>query len=634
MNLTSLDIETVCNVESCNGFGDYKKCEHALSPWHGRITKIGVVSDVNKRVFCDVHELLGEYSFQYINDRYYVGHNFKFDLLWLAVHGVDISRVDWHCTQLMAYVLTEKISDGWLAEYEQRRVLLSAAGQSFHRKAGKHSLKTLAPYFLKVEPFWETEDKADDEYVTKDAEYTLRLAATLEQKLKARGEWDFYLRLLNWTKMLLAAELRGIQIDLDALNAKESELIAKRDELRAKLDEQWADAHNTYVEQCRNETFDRYVEMAHKQGKTFLTSPRHQQLFENALRKLPKKIDYDSPAQMARLLRDYYGYNITSLEGDETTGREVLERLADEGKEDVRTFLEWRKCNKLLTAFIPTYRDLSVEGAVHPVFNPTNTRTGRTSSERPNLQQVPPDLRGLFKARDGYTFIGYDAAAIEAKLIALYSGDPSLYSVVASGQSLHDVNTRIFFGLPEDSDIKRDYPIHRAATKNVGFALFYGAGANRLRVTFAQKGFHLSETQCREILERFKLNYKTAIDYHKEIARFFESGEKLTNLLGRPVMIENKEDAYMKGFNSVIQGSASDLNLEGAHRAWTELKEKGIDATPLLFVHDFTMFEVENSRVEEANEIIIRNLTTFQLNTEHGPINLTVEGGVMSRWEK
>jgi DNA polymerase I-like protein with 3'-5' exonuclease and polymerase domains len=71
------------------------------------------------------------------------------------------------------------------------------------------------------------------------------------------------------------------------------------------------------------------------------------------------------------------------------------------------------------------------------------------------------------------------------------------------------------------------------------------------------------------------------------------------------------------------------LNLEGAHRAWTELKARGIDATPLLFVHDFTMFEVREDQVTEADEIIVRCLTDFDL-----PVKLTVEGGVMNVWEK
>jgi DNA polymerase I-like protein with 3'-5' exonuclease and polymerase domains len=634
MNLVSLDIETCCNVTGCKGYGlAGTACDHALSPWHGRITKIGVVGEEIRRVFNSVADFARWHGS--LHTRTWVGQNFKFDCLYMAVSGVDLHNQWTHDTQLMAYVLTEKIPENWLYTYELERSRLVDNGASWHRRAGKHSLKTLAPYFLKVEPFWETENKEDDEYVLKDAEYTLRLSAVLAEKLKQRGEYEFYLRLLSWTKMLLAAELRGIEIDVEALAEKETELLAKRDELKLRLDDQWKQAHSMYAELLYVNCYGKYNAMAVKAGKRILEdSPRHLNLFRAAKEKLETKVDYDSPKQMAWLLRDYLGYNITSLEGDETTGREVLERLADEGKEDVRTFLEWRKVNKLLTSFIPTYRELAVSRTIHPIFNPANTRTGRTSSERPNLQQVPPDLRGLFKARDGYSFIGYDAAAIEAKLIALYSGDRGLFDVVDSGMSLHDVNTRIFFGLDTEANIKRDYPIHRQATKNVGFALFYGAGANRLRVTFANKGFHISDSECQAILGRFKRTYKTAIDYHKDIARFFESGEKMTNLLGRPVMIEDASEAYMKGFNSVIQGSASDLNLEGAHRAWTELQAKGIDATPLLFVHDFTMFEVRNDQVQEANEIIVRCLTDFDLPTEHGPIKLTVEGGIMNRWEK
>lgn len=626
MELVALDIETVCNVTGCKGFGDYKKCDHALSPWHGRITKIGAIKNGITKVCNTVYEL-NSWLRSIDNGYRFIGHNFKFDLLWLRIHGCEISLEKFaHCTQIMAYVLTEKIPDTWLEQYETQRKLQPG----HHRKAGKHSLKTLAPYFLGIAPFWEVDDKADDEYVLKDAQYTFDLFPVLEKKLKERDEWDFYLRLLGWTKMLVTAEQRGIEIDLEALDAKEQELKQCEVELRAKLDKQWKVAHWAYRTKLSELLIEKYNEMAKRIGKkSVFDSEKHHKLHMTARLKLPVKVDYDSPKQMSWLLRDYLGYNITSLEGDETTGREVLERLANEGKEDVRVFLEWRQVQKLLTAFIPTYKDLQTDGVLHPVFNPTNTRTGRTSSERPNLQQVPPDLRGLFKARSGYKFISYDAAAIEAKLIALYSQDPELNRIVESGSSLHDVNTRTFFGLTEDSDIKRDYPIHRQATKNIGFALFYGAGSNRLRVTFANKGFHLTDSQCREILGRFKEKYKTAIQYHKDIAKYFESGKKMNNLLGRPVAIENPDEAYMKSFNSVIQGSASDLNLEGAYRAWNEMKKRGIDGTPLLFVHDMVLFEVKDEQIEAADEIITRNLTNFDL-----PIKLTVEGGTSATWEK
>src|SRR5690606_24295618 len=118
------------------------------------------------------------------------------------------------------------------------------------RKAGKHSLKTLAPYFLGVEPYWEAKtggEHDDDDYVTTDAEYTLRLVAFLEEKLRSIGYYDFYRdRQLEWTKMLVRAEWRGVCIDMDAVEAKERELRERVVELERKLDEMWADGHEQF----------------------------------------------------------------------------------------------------------------------------------------------------------------------------------------------------------------------------------------------------------------------------------------------------------------------------------------------------------------------------------------------------
>ena len=631
----AIDLETACAVQDCPHVGKAMCANgHSLSPWHSKITVAGITGDGLKLV-CrgsseDIAEQVLSFIEEYPEDEY-GGQNFKFDWLHLAARGAVLPLHRWTFdTQLAAYVLTDKIPDSYITDLKLK------APPGNHR-FGKHSLKTLAPYHLGVEPFWEVEDKDDDEYVLKDAEYTLQLSYILEAKLKERGEFEFYReRQLEWAKMLAEAELRGITIDLDGLAVKESELVNRAAELKLRLDGMWAKAHQAYTERMHSDLYLRYDRMATASQELRLEeSPRYTKLYEAAAAKLPYGVDYDSPKQMAWLLRDYYGYSITSLEGDESTGREVLERLADEGHEDVRTYLEWRKVNKLLSAFIPTYKDLQVDGVIHPIFNPDTTRTGRTSSERPNMQQVPPSLRPLFKARPGYKLIGYDAAAIEAKLIALYSDDPTLYEIIKSGISIHDHNTKVFFGYDTPyEEVKKKHANERAAAKNVGFALFYNAGHNRIRIAFAQKGYHLGESECRELHKRFKNAYKTATDYSKEIVRYLEQGGTLQNLLGRPLKIQDPQDAYMKGFNSLIQGSASDYLLHSAERATQAFKQAKISAYPLLFVHDYVAFEVEETRVIEADEMLKKALTDYELVNSHGPIHLEVDGGISDRWEK
>jgi DNA polymerase-1 len=559
----------------------------------------------------------------------FVGANFKFDLLHLHVHGVNIDLAKWiGDTQLAAYVLTEKIPDSWLAQYNQERK--KHKGQ---REAGKHSLKTLAPYFLGVEPFWEQEEHANEEYVLKDVEYTYRLLPVLLQKLEERNEHSFYeQKQLPWAKLLLRAELRGITLDVPTLEEMEVELTKKSQELQQQLAEQWHEAHVAYTE----------LKIADVKR-----SYKTQKGAEAAIARLEPGVDYSSPKQMLWLLKDFYGYDCSLIESKtsdvtgkvttEGTGAEVLERLANEGKTDVKRFLEYREVNKILTSYIPAYKALAVVDVLHPIYNPDSTVTGRTSSQRINLQQVPPALRRVFKAREGYSLVNYDAAAIEARIILLYTSDPQLYSIINSGTSIHDYNTHLFFRLGQEvplTAIKSEYPAHRSTTKNVGFALFYNAGAKRIRITFTQGGFPITEGEARSILNNFRESYSVAHRVANNFVEAFEQGQVLPNLLGRPVFIEEPNDAYMKGFNRLIQGSASDLNLEAARRAQAEYDELGLDAHVISFIHDAIMVEAKDEQAEKARDILVKHMTSFNLECELGPIPLEVEGAITKRWEK
>lgn len=637
----ALDLETACNVAGCPEHGS-SLCsnKHSLSPWHAKITIIGIVQVDGpfRAVYKTVDELNAALKTEPLAAASFIGHNFKFDALFGLVHGINITLDRWiGCTQLMAYVSTNKIPDAWIISYDAKRKGLGAK----HRKGSKHSLKTLAPYKLGVEPFWEPPNghHDDPEYVLKDAEYTARLYTALKAELKSQlGAWEFYEhKQLAWAKMAIAAELRGLRLDNDDMFQMELDLKAKAFKLKEQLDIQWRDAHIAYRSLLKSLIEHKYEEIAAKYSLSLLTSPKHLKLYQIALSKLPAEVevDFQSPQQMAWLLRDHLGYDIQGFDGKESTDAKVLQRLASEGKQDVALFLNWRKTNKLLTSFLPRYKELSdVKGDLHPIYNLAETRTGRSSSERPNAQQVPPSLRALFKARPGYKIVGYDMAAIEAKIIAYYSEDPVLYGIIKEGVSIHDHNTRVFLDIEAPiGDIATLHTAERAATKNVGFALFYNAGANRIRMAYAQKGYHLTQAQCKQILNKFRKEYAASYDFASQVVNQFENGDTIHNLFGRPLIIENPEDAYMKGFNKLVQSSASDMLLDSTYSAWQEAKQKDIDAHPLLFVHDYAGFEVKDEQAEEFSYILRSAMTNYKLNTKHGQILLAVDGGISTQWD-
>lgn len=625
----ALDLETACDVKGCEGFGGACENKHALKPEFGRITLICIWHpDRGAEIFRDADSAR---KFVIDNDCHLVGQSLKFDLRFLNYKtAAPISLARWkEDSNIAAHVYQgEKVSEAYLYAYENRREELKTEKPNVKfRKAGGLSLKTLAPYFLGVDPFWETEDYDNVDYVSKDAAYSYHLAAYFQQHMTTEERKFYEEKALPWAKMLYEAEMTGIGVDPDALVEREQKLQVKSAALKIKLDEQWKEYHELYRATKETEVREYYSAM-----KSRKVAERN---LPKALEKLPEGFSYSSPTQMLWLLKEQLGLSVENFEGDETTGKSVLKRLADEGRTDIRNFLDWREADKLLTAYIPTYREwLERVGTVHASFNPTGTRTGRLSSDGPNMQQVAPILKGIFNAGPGYKFYTDDLSAIEAKLIAWYSEDAALYEIIEKGWSLHDYNARVFFNL--DCPIEKVaelYPAERAAAKRCGFALFYGAGPKRIRESFMDLGFLITESRSREMYQNFKRAFRGAFEFHEEITKKFDSGEIVYNALGRPVKIQHWENAYMQGFNRLVQSTASDLNTDIMYKTVQRARSEGIECYPLLFVHDAKTIRVKEEFAVRLQQMAEEQLTKYKLETQHGVLKITGEGAVADVWE-
>lgn len=622
MSVISIDIETT-----------------GLSPWKNSITCVGGWQPDKSFVLRDNYQFLSSI------DQEVVGQNFKFDLKFLKINeNIDLLKNYKWDTQIMAHICTDKIPDDWLEVYEYRRRQankLLPQGVS-HRQAGRYSLKTLAPYFLGVKPFWETPDNHDNnEYVLKDCEYTYKLYEELRTRLERQESLEFYHRVLEWNKMLYRMELKGICLDFNQLEKTKEEYAEIRGELESQIRGQWKNEFEAYFNQQASlviTDYDRKLEAAvnrlKDKSKAEGTIKRYKGLRDKALAKI-EPFNLSSSAQMAWLLRDSLGYDIADNDGKDSTKKSVLNRLKKEGHSDIAKYLEWRDADKVLTMYLPTYHDLHDDGVIHPSFNIAGTRTGRLSCYEPNLQQVPSKLYKLFKPRPGYKFVQYDLSGIEAALIALYSGDKALYQVLKNGHSIHDYNTITFFNLDCDpSEVKDKYPKERKTSKTIGFALFYGAGFRRIKEAFLQNGYPITDQEAKKKLNEFRRFYVGATQFHKEITEVFENGSTVRNLFDRPIKIQEWESAYMNGFNTLVQSSASDLNIRACERAEQRWVGAGLDCKPLLLIHDCIVAEAAEKDAENASKILTESMTSFTLETELGKIPLEVEGGVSDRWEK
>lgn len=108
-----------------------------------------------------------------------------------------------------------------------------------------------------------------------------------------------------------------------------------------------------------------------------------------------------------------YGVGLKAIEktakGVPSVGSDVLVNYV--GNPVVDDLLEYRRLTKLET-FIKSWEEIQVDDRIYPSFNIT-ARTGRTTCNNPNLQNIPQDknVRNLIEARPGW------------KILECFSGD-------------------------------------------------------------------------------------------------------------------------------------------------------------------------------------------------------------------
>lgn len=634
--LLGLDIETACNV------GCTSECDHALDQNRNRITLIAVTDGGELNKVWHGEDAVSEFVL-WCNDNPTAGftaHAGKFDFKNIIHHAggqqaaslLDRWKYD---SSLLAFTHTEKIPDNWLTDYEAKRQELNKARSGMkHREAGKHSLKTLAPYFLGVDAFWEPETGHDDiEYVLKDAKYCLELTHFFLSKVPQRAVDFFSNYQLPWAKHLSLMELRGITIDEEELERQWKNTEQTLQRTARGMQDQWANYFKLWNDLQVRDVNEVYNVRTIMRKKTMSEKQlvNHEKNREKALSKLGP-LNLNSTKQLTWLLKDQLQLDITGLDGDETTGEEVLQRLAL-SNDQVKLLLDYRKAKKLCTTYYPKYKnDFIINSKIHADFNPIGARTGRLSCSNPNLQQCPAELHAVFTGSLGKFLITRDLAAIEPTILAYYSEDKELCRIVLNRGDFHGETAKAAFKLEcEATEVKKKYPTLRNIAKTVGLAILYGAGKNRVLTTLKENGLsEYSTHDAAQIVDLIRDKYSGVWHFKKELDAVFSSGQTVYNLMGRPLAIPDPDDVYMKGLNTLIQSSASDLLQEGALRINDNL---GLDV--LLLVHDEVVTEVPQERVDEFNLTITNLLANIkELNTEYGTIPIRTDGKGDFRWVK
>ncbi|MEA1963394.1 MAG: DNA polymerase I [Patescibacteria group bacterium] len=312
-----------------------------------------------------------------------------------------------------------------------------------------------------------------------------------------------------------------------------------------------------------------------------------------------------------------------------STGADELEKLK-EYSPIISLIQEYRELNKLVSTYIDALPALVNEKTkrVHTSYNQTITATGRLSSTKPNLQNIPVktdlgnEIRKAFIADKGYKLLALDYSQIELRLAAHMSGDKKMIKAFNNGADIHSATAAEINNVSLDEVSAK----MRREAKAINFGILYGQGPRGL-----SRGVNIPYARAKDFIDNYFKVYsgiKTYVNEKIAFAReygYAETMYKRKRYLPEinSSILQVKKGAERMAINTPIQGTAADI----IKIAMIEVMDKvcSSKAKMLMQVHDELIFEVKDSEVKkEAEKIkkIMENVVKLDV-----PIIVDVKAG-------
>ena len=317
----------------------------------------------------------------------------------------------------------------------------------------------------------------------------------------------------------------------------------------------------------------------------------------------------NSPKQLGTLLFDTMGLpHGKKTKNGWSTDAETLEKLRDIPL--VEDILQYRACQKLNSTYVEgLLKVIGEDGRIHTRFNQTEARTGRLSSDNPNLQNIPirtemgSKLRAYFVAKPGCVLVDADYSQIELRILAHVTGDAHMQEAFLSGADIHrSTAAKIYNIRPEDVT-----PRLRSSAKAINFGIMYGKGAYSL-----SKDIGVSVKEAEAFLQTYLATFPNIDGYmEKTIADARQCGY-VSTLFGRrralPELNSNDHNIRASGErmarNTPIQGTAADVIKLAMVRVWRRLRDEKMESRLILTVHDELIVEAPEAEAEKAAQIL------------------------------
>ncbi len=489
-----------------------------------------------------------------------VGQHIKYDMNVLSNYGIEVNGVAFD-TMLESYVFNSTGS-----RHDMDSLALKYLGRQtthYEEIAGKGARQI---------SFSQVAVDVAGHYAAEDADITLQLHHTLWPKLQQEPALAAVLTELEipLIPVLARMEQRGVLID-GKLLGEQSRDMAKQ----ILVLEQQA-----------------YLEA----GQPFnLGSPKQLQqiLFEKqelpVIRKTPKGQPSTAEDVLQELARDY-----------------VLPKL----------ILDYRSLSKLKS----TYTDRLPEqinprtGRVHTSYHQAVAATGRLSSSRPNLQNIPirsaqgRQIRKAFIAPPGQLILAADYSQIELRIMAHLSGDSGLLKAFHDGVDVHRATAGEVFDT-QYADVSAD---QRRAAKTINFGLMYGMSAFGLA-----RQLNIGRGEAQDYIDRYFTRYPDVQNFMKKTRQQAREQGYVETLFGRRLYLteinasnmQRRQGAERAAINAPMQGTAADIIKRAMLSVDDWLQNEQTDSHLVMQVHDELVLEVPEDKLDLIRTGIVERMS-------------------------
>jgi DNA polymerase-1 len=508
-----------------------------------------------------------------------IGQNCKFDIHVLGNYGIDVKGPLFD-TMIAHYLLEPDMRHNMnlLSEAYLSYTPLQIESLIGEKGRQQRSMRSVPPEQI-------------TEYAVEDADITLQLKNVFEPMIREEGLYELAAEIeMPLIRVLAGMERKGVILDEDELGSIATGL--------------------------REDIISLEGEIHELAGSVFnISSPR--QLGDI----LFLKLRLDDKAKLTRTKQF-------------VTSEETLQRLVDKHP-IINKVLEYRGLKKLLSTYAEALPQLinRKTGRIHTSFNQAVASTGRLSSNKPNLQNIPVredrgrEIRRAFVPAEGCLFFSADYSQIELRLMAHLSGDEGMIADFLSGSDIHAATAAKIFGTGID-EVSREM---RDRAKTANFGIIYGISAFGL-----SERLNIGRKEAKDLIDGYFASYPGVRKYMDEsIEKARETGY-VTTMFGRRRYLRDilsgsqvlRGNAERNAINAPIQGSAADIIKIAMIRIDERLKREAFSSAMILQVHDELIFEVPEDEFDRLQEMVIYEMS----NAAKLVVPLKVDQGSGHNW--